>query len=72
MTKGLHALFRTERAFGYEAGPGGFATAVALGAGAAPPSLLGVEHPLVALLTERGSPLVLSPDAAGGARTPRR
>ena len=69
MTRGLHALFRAERAFGYEVGSGGFATVIASGAGAAAPPWLAPEHPLVALLAERGTPLVLSPDAAGGART---
>ena len=69
MARGLHALFRAERAFGYEADAGGFATAVALAAGAAPPARLAADHPLVALLEQRGTPLVLSPDAAGGART---
>jgi len=69
MARGLHALFRAERAFGYGPEAGGFATDVALGAGAAPPARLAADHPLVALLAERGTPLVLSPDAAGGART---
>jgi signal transduction histidine kinase len=68
MARGLHALFRSERAFGYEATADGFAPAVVFGSGAAPAPRLDPRHSLVILLTERSSPLVLSPDAAGGAR----
>jgi len=34
MTRGLHALFRAERAIGYDATPGGFASVIAFGSAA--------------------------------------
>jgi signal transduction histidine kinase len=69
MTRGLFECFRALRAAGYEARGDGFAAVVACGAepGALPP--LRMDHPLCAVLGERGSPLVVSPHAAGGARS---
>jgi signal transduction histidine kinase len=69
--RGLHELFRAVRAGGYAAldDGTGFAAVVACGADPAALPRLAADHPLAAVLGERGSPLVVSPHAAGGART---
>ncbi|HEX5066053.1 MAG TPA: ATP-binding protein [Myxococcota bacterium] len=67
-TRGLHELFHAVRAAGYASRGHGFAAQVACGAAPANLPLLGADHPLSSVLGERGSPLVVSPHAAGGAR----
>jgi signal transduction histidine kinase len=68
-TRGLCELFHAVRAAGYQAAGGDFAPLVAYGVAAEALPPLRSEHPLRAVIGERRSPLVVSPHAAGGART---
>jgi signal transduction histidine kinase len=67
-TQGLYELFRAERAAGYELEGDGYAAVAARGTALEVLPRLDVDHPLVSVLGQRESPLVVSANPAGGSR----